>query len=146
MNMSKFPERLSDLLSESELTPTTLGEKIGTSRVTINRYLSGARYPTVEYLITIADFFNCTVDYLLGLDDDIRTTAFVEPPPFSEHFLFLCNHFNVTRYEVRKQTGISMSCIYTWQSNPKYPSLENILRLSHFFDCPVDFVIGRIRE
>ncbi|MBR1624769.1 MAG: helix-turn-helix transcriptional regulator, partial [Clostridia bacterium] len=71
-------------------TATTLGEKIGTGRFTVNRYLSGARYPTVEYLIKIADCFECTTDYLLGLTDENEKRVFSSPTAFGERFIDLC--------------------------------------------------------
>ena len=146
MILSKFQERLSELMFDGGFTATTLGEKIGTGRVTVNRYLSGARYPTVEYLIKIADCFECTTDYLLGLTDENEKRVFSSPAAVGERFIDLCKRFGKTRYEVQKATGISSSCIYSWQKSPYFPSLDNILRLSDFFGCSVDHVIGRTRD
>ncbi len=41
---------------------------IGTSTATIYRWLNNKTYPTLEYLIKLADYFGCTVDYLVGIE------------------------------------------------------------------------------
>lgn len=146
MILPNFQERLSDLMIENDLTPTTLGEILGSNRVTLNRYLSGSRTPTVELLIKIADHFRCTLDYLIGTEDVNYPTDFLTPPPFSQRIYELCDLFHVSRYEIQNKTQISMASIYTWQKSSHYPTIDNILRLAEFFGCTVDLVIGRTRS
>lgn len=146
MILPNFKERLSELMIENDLSPTTLGAKIGSSRMTINRYLQGSRTPSVEFLIILADFFHCTMDYLIGLDEENYSTIFVAPPPFSQRILELCEIYGKTRYEIQHKTQISMASIYSWQQNPRYPTIDNILRLAEFFGCTVDYVIGRTKS
>ena len=143
MILSNFQEILTELMIEHNLTSTTLGEKIGSSRMTLNRYLQGSRTPSVEFLIKLADFFHCSVDFLLGLEDETYTTTFLTPPPFSVRINELCELFGVTKYQIQNKTHISMASIYTWQKSPRYPTIDSILCLAEFFGCTVDVVIGR---
>lgn len=46
--------------------------ELHTTQNTISRYETGEREPGIEELIKIADFFNISVDYLLGRTDDPR--------------------------------------------------------------------------
>lgn len=52
------------------LTQTELGEKIGTSGVTIMRYEKGQRQPRIEQIQKIADALGITMRQLMELDDD----------------------------------------------------------------------------
>lgn len=45
-----------------------VANSIGTNTATIYRWLNNETYPTIEYLIKLADYFGCTVDYLVGLE------------------------------------------------------------------------------
>jgi len=65
-----FSYRLMVLLDENNMSQTQLAKKIGTSNVTICRYLTGERTPRVELLAKIASVFNVSVDYLLCLTND----------------------------------------------------------------------------
>jgi len=60
---------LKGLRKQKKLTQQDLAEIIGVDRVTLARYESGARLPSLEVLIKLADFFEVSVDYLLGRTD-----------------------------------------------------------------------------
>ena len=47
-----------------------LGKAMGVSAVTISRYETGEHEPGIAELVKIADYFNVSVDYLLGRTDD----------------------------------------------------------------------------
>lgn len=47
-----------------------LGMELGMSQNTISRYETGVREPSREELIAIADYFDVSVDFLLGRTDN----------------------------------------------------------------------------
>ena len=69
-DIEKFSYRLTVLLDENNMTQTQLAQKIGTSNVTIWRYLTCERLPRLDVVTKIAAVFNISLDYLLGLSDD----------------------------------------------------------------------------
>ena len=69
-NIEDFSYRLVVLLDEINMTQTQLAKKIGTSNVTICRYLTCERIPRLDVVARIASVFNVSLDYLLGLTKD----------------------------------------------------------------------------
>ena len=69
-DVEKFSYRLTVLLDENNMTQTQLAKEIGTSNVTICRYLTCERIPRLDVVTKIASVFNVSLDYLLGLSDD----------------------------------------------------------------------------
>lgn len=69
-DIKNFSYRLTVLLDDNNMTQTQLAKMIGTSNVTICRYLTGERTPRIDVLIKIAAVFNVSLDYLLGISDD----------------------------------------------------------------------------
>lgn len=69
-DIEKFSYKLTVLLDENNMTQTQLAKKIGTSNVTICRYLTCERIPRLDVVTKIASVFNVSLDYLLGLSDD----------------------------------------------------------------------------
>lgn len=69
-DIEKFSYRLTVLLDENNMTQTQLAKKIGTSNVTICRYLACERIPRLDVVTKIASVFNVSLDYLLGLTND----------------------------------------------------------------------------
>lgn len=67
--MNKLPERIKELREENNLTQVEFCKKINVSQPTVARWESGERVPTLEFLIILAKFFKCSIDYLVGLED-----------------------------------------------------------------------------
>ncbi|MBQ3433756.1 MAG: helix-turn-helix transcriptional regulator [Selenomonadaceae bacterium] len=61
-----FPERLSTLQKERGLEKQDIYKALGLSQTTYWRYELGKREPTISVLAALADFFNVSVDYLIG--------------------------------------------------------------------------------
>lgn len=68
--MTKIPN-LYRLMYENKITQKQLAESIGASQSNVSDWLNGKTLPSAEKLVAIADFFNVTVDYLLGRTDEI---------------------------------------------------------------------------
>ena len=61
-------KRLKELRENAGLTQRELGEKVNVTKVSICCYEKGARSPSLDTLIDLANVFNVNADYLLGND------------------------------------------------------------------------------
>lgn len=66
---SPFAARLRKLLADTKTTQPMLAEAIGVSRQAIGQWKDGNTLPDVVALGRIAEYFNVSADYLLGLSD-----------------------------------------------------------------------------
>lgn len=66
--MSKIPI-LFELMDSKNVKQKQLSETIGVSQGNISDWKSGRSSPGIDILPKIANFFNVSTDYLLGLDD-----------------------------------------------------------------------------
>ena len=62
----RFPERLRALREGRRMNRRALAELCGLSKNMIAQYEAGQKMPSVETLVTIANFFDVSVDELLG--------------------------------------------------------------------------------
>ena len=62
-------ERLKALREKAKVKQEDLANSIHTSRGTYSMYENGRRQPPYEVLVNLADYYNVSVDYLLGLTD-----------------------------------------------------------------------------
>jgi len=145
-NLSKFSEVLDLLMFERELNITQLAEKVGIDATTIGRYLNAVYTPSVKNLVKIADFFQCTTDFLLGREPENHTTVFYPCPPFPEQLKILKEHFKCTWWHFYKTTQVSKSRFYEWKNGKHTPTLDCIIMLADGFGCTVDFIIGRTKN
>lgn len=65
-----FPEKLKTLRKEKGLSQAELAKAINLGRSCISMLEIGKNEPTIGNLYLIADFFECTIDYLVGRTDD----------------------------------------------------------------------------
>lgn len=64
-----FSRRLVELLEERDMSQLQLSQLVGTSNVTISRYITCSRKPRIEIVAKIANVLNTSVDYLLGFSN-----------------------------------------------------------------------------
>lgn len=68
-NFSKLADRLKNLRYEKGLSQYELADKLGVSRGLIGNYEQGRREPDYNTLILFANFYDVSLDYLLGITD-----------------------------------------------------------------------------
>lgn len=64
--MATFGEILEELRQDKSLSQKELGDFLHVTAGTISNYENDVHLPSSEKLVDLADFFNVTVDYLLG--------------------------------------------------------------------------------
>ena len=62
----KFNEKLLELRKEKGLSQEELGEKLGVTRQTVSKWELGNTSPKLDDLMKICDFFEISVDELIG--------------------------------------------------------------------------------
>lgn len=65
-----FHERLKNLRITRNLTQKDIYTAVGLSMLGYQRYEYGERTPPLPTLIALADFFDVSLDYLVGRSDD----------------------------------------------------------------------------
>lgn len=60
---------IKDIRVRKNLTQAEVANALGVSSVVYSRYETGARQPSIDIIVQLADFFCVTVDYLLGRQD-----------------------------------------------------------------------------
>ena len=143
MNLSIFAESLSELILEANLTPSAFAEQLGCGKGTISRYLNGNKMPSIELLVRMADFFQCSTDYLLGIETEKYPRVFKAMIPFQQRLPLLCKHLNTTKAEMKRKCEFAESAIYFWQSGDRKPSLDSIYKIAVAYNCSIDFILGR---
>ncbi|MCL2556772.1 MAG: helix-turn-helix domain-containing protein [Firmicutes bacterium] len=143
--ISKFGERLGDFLFENEWTAEDLSKKIGSSKTRVYEWLSGKskNTPTLTNLLKLANLFNCSLGYLIGIEDNNIEPSKRVRPAFSCWFRFVVKEKGFTLYSLGKKTNITTNHFYKWINGQREPSLDSLLRISEALDCSLDYLVGR---
>ncbi|MBO4914536.1 MAG: helix-turn-helix transcriptional regulator [Oscillospiraceae bacterium] len=64
-----YIRRLRDLREDRDKTQSQIAKILGTSQTMYARYERGANELPIHHLITLADFYDVSTDYILGRTD-----------------------------------------------------------------------------
>ena len=72
MDFKVFAERLKQLRNSKGLTLKQLGDAIGSTKATIGNLENSNKQPSLAMLCALADYFDVSLDYLVGRSDDSK--------------------------------------------------------------------------
>ena len=141
--LSKLSKRLHELMEEAEMKTPALGDAIQLEPSVLSKFLRAERMPSANTLVKLADYFNCTTDYLLGLSDIVDERKFKRRPPFSQQIDSLIAFSQKTQYRFGIEAGISDETFRRWRRGMNEASVETLVKIASYLNCSVDFVLGR---
>ncbi|WP_326910631.1 helix-turn-helix domain-containing protein [Sedimentibacter sp. MB31-C6] len=75
MKYEIFSLRLKQLRLSNNLTLLQLGNNVGSTKATISNLENGNKKPSLELILTLAEYFNVSLDYLTGRSDSSNITT-----------------------------------------------------------------------
>ena len=67
--METFAKRLKELRDEKGLTQQEIGKLVNMSKMAVSHWEKGHSEPSIAQLICLSNYFEVTVDYLVGKTD-----------------------------------------------------------------------------
>ena len=74
--MNKIGKTIRDLRREMDCTQNTLADILGVTQDSISLWENDKRIPDTQYIVAMANFFDVTTDFLLGISDDCTGVKF----------------------------------------------------------------------
>ncbi|PWM75265.1 MAG: hypothetical protein DBX59_02225 [Bacillota bacterium] len=142
--LSNFADKLKELMNYSEIAESALADRVGIDVSQIRRYLRKDCLPSLTSAVKLADYFKCPLDYLFGRAEDFTEQNYPVCPPFGGHFAAFLEKNNCTRYRLSRQLrGLTQCRMHAWVHGISTPSVENLIRISDYFKCSLDELVGR---
>lgn len=143
--MYSVKENLEELMSNHNLTLTQLSAELGIPYKTISNYTNGKYLPNLNTAIIIANYFHCSINYLVGLSDNEEYGNYSEVDNlFLSRYEELLKTTKVTHYRVTKDLGLNINISRKWRAGTT-PSLAVLTKLANYFGVTIDYLIGRNR-
>ncbi|MBQ7977832.1 MAG: helix-turn-helix transcriptional regulator [Clostridia bacterium] len=144
--MEKFSDILKDLIEEKGKSLRQLAIDSGVSANQYSKYLRGS-FPTLEVAVKIANYFNCSLDYLFGLTETFNHDKYrskdVELKVFVPRYLKELEYINLSHYKFSQLHNVSESNLRHWQYGD-VPKIETLIFLSKNLSTSIDYLVGRI--
>lgn len=129
--------RLRELRNAKNKTQEELGAELNIAASTIGMYEQGRRYPSIDVLRRIADYFHVSTDYILG-----RTESPSQTIPLGEYLRMARQHVAYSPEYVEALTGIQADTLISWEMNKSRPSDAELKTLAKVYHVSVDVLTG----
>jgi len=144
--MRHIQSNLEELMKKNSLTVADLAKKVGMDYKQISNYTNGVYFPNLASAIRIADFFNCSLDYLCDLSSEETPKKYNKPDYlFYPRYKTLLEDRQITHYKLAKNTGINVNNLRLWKAG-KIPKLSTLLIIADYIGTSIDFLIGRTQK
>ena len=129
--MTTFWKRYEKLCKDNNESPNSVGKKLGMSSGSVSNWKSGS-IPSGDTLVTIANYFNVTIDYLM-----IEESVDIKPYKFKETFQVLqslpqrisvLRHGNEITYESYVEIANFTNCDPSFLFNADYQEFSPVDR------------------
>ena len=135
----RFLELIDDLDCKKSEIPTMLN-------IDYNIFIKITEFgiiPKPVVLIRIADYFNISVEYLLGRTNNAFFLKADKETTFLNRYQVLKSEKNLTDYAIAQKLRITTSYTTNWKNKKYIPSIVNVIELSEIFKVSVDYLLGR---
>ncbi len=140
--VTKFTNSLNDLVSERGYDIKGFAQDLGVSKYLVYKWREG-KDVKLKTLIKLADFFDCSIEYLCGKTDVcLDYTPNKEILPFGVRIKQVLAECHVSAYRLLENTTIKRSQYQHWKDGiePRLSSLETI---AEYLSITIDYLVGR---
>lgn len=141
--------RIKELREESHKNMRQTAKELGIPYTTYISYEKGDREPNTEMLIMLAQFFGCSIDYLVGRSNDRRDNTNTSEPQthldldaFGEKLKNARNKKGFTQSELAEKTCVSEKTITELESGKLIPKINTLAKLSEVLEVPIVHLCG----
>lgn len=140
--MKAFSERLKELLKDYAINASKLSKDIGIGNSATSFWINGIKKISYRNFIKVADYFNCTMDFLAGRSYDDMKFIPQTPPPFSVALKRALKACGKSRHYLDKHTKFKDSYLHNWYHGAE-PDIVSLVELADILGCTIDFLVGR---
>ena len=137
--MSNFAESIKELIGETKISE--ISAKVNISIPVIYKYLRKESMPKLHNAVSLAKYFECTLDYLFGLSDK-RERLNGKELLYDTAFRNVLSEAKCTRYILQKQTQIPSQSIDDWYHGKREPSIPHLIKVASYLGCTLDKLAG----
>ena len=142
--MIKFSQRLEELKKEYKISNTEIAKILNLSSVNrIYPWLNGENMPSTKYLISLADYFDCSIEFLLGRTDNVSEKSFKSVSSFNSRLSEIMKKNNIRKIDMINNKICRPGNFHVWYKNKSIPQIDTIVKLADYFNVTVDYLLGR---
>ncbi len=139
----KFKKRFLELIDDLDCNKSKIPKLLNIDYNVFIKISEFGIIPKPIILMRIADYFDISIEYLLGRTDNEYFEKSETPSTFLERYKTLKSENNMSDYTVAQKLHVTTSYTTNWKNKHYTPSISNLIVLSEIFKVSIDFLLGR---
>ena len=142
----KYNEILKELRTTKNLTQEELAKKLEINRVQYNQYENDYNTIPIKHLITIADYFQVSIDYILGFNkkmkynnQKIETNALIAGSRLKE----VRKEKKITQQKLAKDLNTNQSVIANYERGRNFIATPFLYTICKKYNISADYLLGK---
>ena len=142
-------KRLKDLREDHDLTQIEMAEILGVKRSTYSLWELGINIIPLSKLAIFADYFKCSLDYVLGLSSQKRSYELVEGIDFKivgSNIKKIRTNNKLSQENIASLLNISQACVTRYEKGLIEISTSNLYEFAKYFKVSINDLCGKTKE
>lgn len=152
--MATIGSRIKTLRETHKLTQSEFGDLFGIVKSTVSSYEHGNSTPDDNIKMAICNYFNISMDYLVGLTDVTHTdsndfSGFIFQFEFSKEYESLQNkikEFGVDYIEEKTNIAKEKLNAFIKDQSTVQPSITELTAIANACNCSIDELLGKTKK
>ena len=137
-------KRFEELVNTNRKGKKELAEFVNIPVTLVYKWLNNETNPSFKNLILIADFYEISVDYLVGRTEDDSSVKTKNLIPFDENVKTILKTKHITKYRMFKDCGFSDGHEFSWFTLKNLPRYDNLIKMADYLNVSMDELMGRV--
>lgn len=137
--------RIKDIREDNDLTQEQMSKILNIKRSAYSLWEIGVSIIPLNYLSDFADYFNLSVDYVLGLTNNrnIKTIKGLDFKTLGDNIKTLRIKNNLSQLALSKMLNVSQACIVRWEKAQIKITVSNLYKISKLFHISLNDLCGK---
>lgn len=127
--------RIKDIREDNDITQEQMANILEVNRSTYSMWEIGLSFMSVEQLCEFANYFNYSIDYVLGLSNNRKNnvTGNFNYYNLGNNIKKLRIKYNYSQIDLAQKLKVTQACIVRWEKGITKISLPNLYELAKIF-------------
>lgn len=141
--------RLKDIREDNDINQEQMAKILNVKRSTYSLWELGINIIPLKNLCDFADYFDFSIDYILGLTNDRKNTNLIKGLDLiklGNNIKHLRNKKELSQENIADMIGVSQACITRYEKGLICISTSNLYKLSKKFKVALAELCGKVKK
>lgn len=138
-------DKLFELREYNNLTQKAVGEILGVRQQTYAKWEKGKKIIPLKHLVTLANFYNVSIDYLTGLSRNKKvfyTYKTLNKEEIGKRIVYVRNLYNIKQKDLAKILNTSPSTVCAYEKGNTLILTAFLYQIAREYNISIDWFIG----